>query len=205
MNHTPVSLRAELDDDAILGSALPGESWALWRTMLIASRGEPLTDSELCEYRRYTGRNEPPLEPAREFAAVVGRRGGKDKAVAALSTYLATCVNYPALVKGETGTLLIVAADLTQAATQFNYVRGTFADSPLLAPMVERETSDKITLTNGVEIVVRAASFRRLRGLTAIAAIISESAFFYQEGSSNPDVEIINSIRPMLLTTGGAL
>jgi hypothetical protein len=49
------------------------------------------------------------------------------------------------------------------------------------------------------------SDFRRLRGLTAIAAIVSESAFFYQEGSANPDQEIIASIRPMLLTTGGPL
>jgi hypothetical protein len=122
-----------------------------------------------------------------------------------LATYLSTCVAYPSLVRGEVGTLLVVAADTTQAQTQLNYIKGAFEVSPLLSPMVLRSTNDSVVLSNGIEISVRAASFRRLRGLTAIAAIVSESAFFHQEGHANPDVEIINSIRPMLLTTGGAI
>jgi hypothetical protein len=108
-------------------------------------------------------------------------------------------------VRGETGVLLVIAADMTQAATQLNYIKGTIDESPLLRDMVASETRDSLVLTNGIEIVVRAANFRRLRGLTAIGVIISESAFFFQEGHSNPDFEILNAVKPMLLTTGGSI
>jgi hypothetical protein len=52
---------------------------------------------------------------------------------------------------------------------------------------------------------VRTASFRRLRGFTCVAAICDECGFWYSDDSANPDVEIINAVRPMLATTNGPL
>jgi hypothetical protein len=53
---------------------------------------------------------------------------------------------------------------------------------------------------------VRGASFRRLRGVTALAVIASEAAFWYSdETSANADTEILNAIRPALATTRGPL
>ena len=34
-------MREALGDDALLGQCLPGDSWAAWRTILIAALGEP--------------------------------------------------------------------------------------------------------------------------------------------------------------------
>ena len=51
----------------------------------------------------------------------------------------------------------------------------------------------------------RAASFRRLRGQTCVAVIADEAAFWHSDESSNPDVEILNAVRPSLRTTGGPL
>jgi hypothetical protein len=53
-------------------------------------------------------------------------------------------------------------------------------------------------------IAVRAASFRSLRGLTCVAAVADEIAFWQcEDGSANPDVEILRAVRPTLLTTRG--
>src|SRR5262249_43660019 len=81
-----------------------------------------------------------------------------------------------------------------------------FEASPILRQLVANRTSDTLELTNGVSIEVRAASFRRLRGPTYVAVIADECAFWMSdEWSSNPDVEIINAVRPGLSTTGGPL
>jgi hypothetical protein len=38
------SLRAALEDPALLGKALPGDSWKAWRIILIAAMGEASVD-----------------------------------------------------------------------------------------------------------------------------------------------------------------
>ena len=53
---------------------------------------------------------------------------------------------------------------------------------------------------------MRASSFRRLRGLTCAAIIADEAAYWLaDDGSANPDTEILTACRPMLATTGGPL
>jgi hypothetical protein len=75
-----------------------------------------------------------------------------------------------------------------------------------LKQLVVSRNSDTLALTNRINIEVRAASFRRLRGPTYIAAIVDECAFFFNdEFSANADSEIINAVKPGLLTTSGPL
>jgi hypothetical protein len=54
-------------------------------------------------------------------------------------------------------------------------------------------------------IEVRSASFRRLRGISCVAVIADEAAFWHSDESANPDTEILNAVRPALATTGGPL
>jgi hypothetical protein len=69
---------------------------------------------------------------------------------------------------------------------------------------VEHATGVVIRLSNGIDIETRAASWRRLRGVTCIAAICDESCFWFSdETSANRDTEILQAIRPALATTGG--
>ena len=66
-------------DKRLLGSALDGDSWAAWRTMLIACMGEPLMPDEMETFTRFTGRTSSPPSRVEEAVFVVGRRGGKDQ------------------------------------------------------------------------------------------------------------------------------
>jgi hypothetical protein len=50
-----VSLRQALADPKLLGDALPGDSWAAWRTILIAAMGEELTSEEREVFAKLTG------------------------------------------------------------------------------------------------------------------------------------------------------
>ena len=97
-----ISIRKALADPLLLGDVLSGESWASWRTLLTAAMGEALTDDERATFARLTGREREPLRPVEELVAIVGRRGGKSRALATLAAYVGGLCEHD-LVRGETG------------------------------------------------------------------------------------------------------
>ena len=202
-----VSLREALADPHLLGGAMPGESWAVWRTLLIASVGEPLTTNERAVFAQLTGRDREPGQMVEELWAIVGRRGGKTRAAATLGAYIGTCLEVSALLApGERAVIPVLAASQKQASRAFAHIRGVLEHSPELSRMIASEpTADTIRLTEPVDIEVQPANFRTIRSITAAAAICDEVAFWQVEGSANPDAEILNALRPALATTGGPL
>jgi len=201
-----VTMREALADAGYFGTLLSGDSWQAWRALLIAIVGEELTDDERSIFKALTDRDSEPLEPVEEFWAVIGRRGGKTRAMALLAAYLAACVDHrESLAPGERGVIPLLAASVQQAASAFAFVEGIFAVAPNLKDLVDGATSDTLSLTTGVDIQVRPASFRTIRGITAIAAIADEIAFWRSDDSANPDKEILKALRPSLATTGGPL
>ena len=80
-DHTLISLRRALDDPNLLGDTLVGDSWLPWRALLLASQGEQLTDAERAIFQQLTGREHEPDHRVEEFIAVIGRRGGKSRAI----------------------------------------------------------------------------------------------------------------------------
>jgi hypothetical protein len=202
-------MRRALTDPNLFGLVLSGDSWLPWRVILIAAMGEPLTDDERVIYTKLTGgREREPLQRVEELTAVVGRRGGKSRAMAVLAAYVATCLDWSdVLVKGEKGIALVTAPNQKQAGVILDYAKAAIAESPLLRTLVIGETADNIELTDGISIEVRSSNFRRLRGPTYITAILDEVAFMLSEefGSSNPDTEIVKAIKPGLSSTGGML
>lgn len=202
-----VSLRKALDDQQLLGGALPGPSWQAWRVLLIAAMGEPLTRQERQLFKDLTGRESEPAAPVEELWNIVGRRGGKTRAAATIGVYIAClCDHTGVLAPGERGVLPILAASTEQATRAFQHVQGILRHSPLLGSEIDGEpTADTVRLRGGIDIQIRAANFRTIRGITAVAAIGDEVAFWSVEGSVNPDREILDALRPALATTGGPL
>jgi hypothetical protein len=173
---------------------------------LIAIAGEELTPSERAIFRTVTNREREPAEPVEEFWGVIGRRGGKTRAMAVLGAFVAACVDHRhVLAPGERGILPIIAVSTVQAATAFNFVSGIFAAVPDFKGLVESQTADTISLASGVDIQVRPASYRSIRGLTAVAAICDEIAYWRSDDTANPDREILKALRPSLATTRGLL
>ena len=104
------TMRQALDDPLLLGNILSGPSWECWRVMLIAIMGEALRDPERAIFAKFTGRDHEPGQRVEEFAAIIGRRGGKDRAMSALMTYLAACCDYrDVLAPGERGLVLCLS------------------------------------------------------------------------------------------------
>ena len=201
-----IAIRRALTDNNLLGGILQGASWRAWEILLIALMGEALTEDERSFFKDLTNRTKEPGTRVEEFVGVIGRRGGKSRAISVLATYLAGCCNYPTLVPGERGVLLIIAPDQRQAGIVLDYIEANFKQSPILAQLIESRVAGALRLNNSIDIEVRASEFRRLRGPTFIAVISDECAFYSTDGfSSNPDSEIINAVRPGLATTGGLL
>ena len=148
-----------------------------------------------------------PRRPVRACSLVlIGRRGGKDRGAAVVAAYVSGLVDWSGvLAKGERGIVLCIGADTKQAAVQRRYIEGVFDASPMLSSLVASKTAHGIELLNSISIEVRAANFRRLRGVTCVAVIATEAAFWLNETSANPDTEILNAVRPSLATTGGPL
>ena len=188
-----------MDDPAVFGHVFRNtDSWQAWRAFLAALFGLPLTPEQLVTYQRCTGRSMPPLTRAVEGWLVCGRRAGKSFILAVTAVFLAAFFDWrPHLNIGERGTIMIIAADRRQARTILRYVKGLLQSVPMLAQLIENERQESINLSNRITIEVHSASFRTTRGYTIVAALLDELAFWRNdEGSSNPDHEIINSIRP---------
>ena len=208
-----ISVRQALEDPAWLGSMLGAESFAVMRTLLIAAMGEPLTADEMLIFTQLTGRAETPGEAVEELWVIAGRRSGKTRAIGTLAAYLAGCCDYRAILgPGERGVLPIMAANMLQAAQCYNFLKGIFTGIPRFAALVESLggrnagiTSDTISLKNRIDIQVRPASFRTIRGITAIGIVAEECSMWQSDDSRNPDREILAAGRPCLATTGGTL
>jgi hypothetical protein len=107
------------------------------------------------------------------------------------------------LAPGEKGILPVLAATRTQAANAFNFITGAISSSPQRAQCI---TADTLSLATNIDVVVRPASFRSIRGSTFIAAICDECAFWRTEdNSASADIEIIRALRPGLLISKGPL
>jgi hypothetical protein len=126
-------MRQALDDPALLGSSLAGPSWRPWRVLLIAAMGERLTHCERTLFGQLTARPREPGKRVEELWAVVGRRGGKSRAMAVLAAYLGgLCDHTDTLAAAERGIVLCIAPDQKQAGIVLDYAEAAFAATPIL-------------------------------------------------------------------------
>jgi hypothetical protein len=106
----------------------------------------------------------------------------------------------PAMRRGDRATIFCLARDRDQARIALQYVKGFFEDIPELKNMVTRETRDGLELKNGSDIIVQTNDFRGVRGRSVLIAVLDECAFFRDETSSTPDIELVAALKPGTLT-----
>lgn len=199
-------LQAIDDPHLFAGAFRDAETWKSWRAVLCALFGLPMTQEQFELYQQCTGRSTAPAAVFNEAWLICGRRGGKSFTLALIAVFLACFRGWaPYLTAGERGYVVIVAADRKQARTIMGYVKAIIAQTPMLAELVARETVEELELTNRISIEVATCSFRTIRGRTIVAALCDEIAFWHDENSSNPDVEILAAIRPAMATVPGAM
>lgn len=201
-----LSMREALAEPELFGKLMAGDSWLGWRSLLIAAMGEPLTAEERTAFEALTGRPQEPLERVEEFWGVIGRRGGKTRAMSVLAVYLGTLIDYSkTLTVGERAMVAFMAASQDQAEVAFNYAHGIIMEAPVLQGMIQNQTASSLPLSNQIDLQIRPASKRTSRGPTYAAVIADEAAFWRSDESANPDTDILNAVRPGLATTGGPL
>jgi hypothetical protein len=71
--------------------------------------------------------------------------------------------------------------------------------------MIQRQEAESVDLSNRITIELHSASIRTIRGYTLVAAILDEVAFWFGEDHANPDMEIMEALRPAMATVPGAL
>ncbi|MFB9979450.1 terminase [Mesorhizobium kowhaii] len=196
-----------ISDPKLLGAALGDITpWQTWRTILKAAFGMALTTSEAAVFDRLSGGRRAPTKRVQELWVIAGRRGGKSRMAAAVSAYLAAFDDHRGkLAAGETGYVMALAPSKSQARTVSGYAEGFFQQSAILREQIEATTAEEIRLKGNVAIGVHTNSFRTVRGRTLLGAVFDESAFWRDETSASPDVEVYRAILPALATTGGLL
>ena len=196
-----------INDPQVFAPHFRGSTWSNWLVFLAALFGLPLTPEQSAIYTRFTSRTTPPTSPLQEAWLVVGRRGGKSFILAVIATFLACFKDWrPLLGPGEVGTIMIIARDRRQARVIKRFITGLLRSVPMLARTIESETQEIIELRNSVNIEIHTASFRSTRGYTIITALLDEVAYWdVDENSAEPDVEVINAIRPGMATVPGAM
>src|SRR5690606_1158382 len=109
-----------------------------------------------------------------------------DRAASVLATYLAAFVAWrPTLAAGERGLVVCIGADQSQANITRNHIEGAFRSSPVLSSLIEGTAADTVSLRNNIDVEVRSAHFRRLRGFTAVAINAPETAFWASDQTVN--------------------
>jgi hypothetical protein len=204
-------MRKALADPEAFGRVMAGSSRYGWRVLLIAAAGESLTDLERIAFTKLTGRPREPGRMCREIIIAAGRRGGKTQAMTIFAAWIAIFVDHrDVLAPGETGVVLVISRDQRAAKIVLDYLEGVLLSvdpekSPL-SGMIANRTQESLMLTNHVSVEVRPCSRVSVRGPTYVCAICDEIGFWFTEiNAANPDVEIISSVKPGLLTTSGPL
>ena len=186
-------------------AGLTGSSWEAWRAFWKSVFALPMTATDVARYRRHTDRKAPPAGPVSEAWMPIGRRGGKSRNAAIAALYLSISFDVSRLAPGELGVLPVIAADRKQARQVLGYLRALLAIEEL-QPYLSRELKDSVELSSGVNVEVHTASYRTVRGYTLIGAVLDEVAFWRtDDGSANPDTEVVAALRPGMATVPDAL
>lgn len=183
------------------------DTWKAWLTVLRAIFGLSIPEQDLPLFVELTGRQTPPATQAEEAFILAGRRSGKSRMAALIALYLAAFKDYDhCRAAGERISVVVLACDRRQSGVIFRYVQGIIGQVAMLQDLVERETADTISLSNGVDIEIATNNFRGgVRGRTIGACVLDELAFWRNELSTNPDYEVLNALRPAMATVSNPL
>lgn len=192
-------------DKKLLGRTFAGPTFSAWRTVAKVIDGAPLSRAELTLCQTLTDRRAAPQTPFSEAYLIKPRRAGGTLFAAALGLHAAMDDYRPRLGPGEVATVALIACDRRQARQLMNYVKGLIADSPLIAREVAAETVETITFSHRCQLEVHTTSFRSTRGYSYAAVVCDEMAFWRDEYSATPDIELIRAVRPGLSNLGGRL
>ena len=164
--------------------------------------GLPLDDAQREIFASVAGDRAPPVQRVR---GVLGHRRppfGQSRIAAALAVYIAAFHRHK-LAPASWATSSCCPHRAPNRLAVFNYAVSFLEDSPVLRQQIESVTTEEIRLTGNVAISVHAANYRSIRGRTLLGVIADESAYWRDETSAQPDVEIYRACAPALAAANG--
>lgn len=189
-------------------SWLGDDDWKPWIAALKAMRGEKLNKTEAKLFRECTKRKTLPTEPFLEAYLICGRRARKSAAMAMLAVYFSIYGKWKA-APGEELFAVVVAVSKSQAAIVKNYCEGILRSNPALERLIiatPDHESIKLEIDGQrITILCVSNSYRKIRGRSIIFACLEELAFWWDEASANPDLEVYRSIVPSMASNPQAV
>ena len=191
-----------LDHPEIFGRWFDGPSWVAWRTVEAAIFGLPVPDLDL--FKALTGRAEPPDRPASEAWIIAGRRSAKSRKAATVATYLSTIgtevLGYrQRLAPGERGVVLVMAVDKSQAQGSRSTTPGRISRPFRCSRRWSSATRARLSSSL---IACRWWSWRTTSGASGAGRwwrrSSTRSAYWRNEVTSNPDLEVYRAVKPAL-------
>jgi hypothetical protein len=201
-----VDIIQAIDDPELLAKFYQGTSWSMWRCVLKAAFCLPMKRFERIDFRAVAGNRRVPAKRVRELWAIVGRRGGKDSTAALVAVHAAVFGDYRSCLRaGEVPVVACIACDRDQAKIVLGYIKSMLREVPMFAPLIIAEDSESVTLATGVQISVQTNSYRAVRGATTCCCILDEVAYFRDEYSASPDIEVYRALVPGMATISTAM
>jgi len=196
-----------LDDPNLFGPSFAGTSWNAWRAVFKGAFGLASTMSPLeREVFQSLAKRDPPGRRVKELWIIAGMRAGKDSIASLIAAYAGAFVDYRGMLRpGEAASVICLACDRQQAKIVLKYTKAYFQNIKMLRRLVRRENSDGLELSTGAELTIATNTFRGIRGRSIACVILDECAFWRDESSSNPDVEVYNAIKPGTETIEGSM
>ena len=161
--------------------------------------GEALSDDERALFKQLTGRRErEPLRAHRGSRVVVGRRGGKSRAMATLPHTSPALPSRPR--SGRARRAALHCARPEAGGHRVGLLRWPPSrPSPILSQLIADRTPDALELDERHQRRGARCQLPPPRGPTYVAVVADEAAFWYgDEFSANADSEILNAVRPGL-------
>jgi len=203
-----VDIITAFEDEKVFGSSMREQkTWSMWKVFLktVFGLGDQITGEEFQLFKRFTGRDEKPMQQYEEIYCISGRQSGKTWICSLCCVYLAALTDFwsDKLSPGEKVILPLIAVDQKQAQQSLNYVKGILHSSPILEKRIINELTWEIELRNSVIIRVSAANWRTAtRGARYIGLLLDEAAFMKDQSHEYNAEAIISSVKPALLPGG---
>ena len=184
-------------EGVMVALGMSGPAWGAWRTVARMVDGTEFDASDVQTIRERTG-SEPPSDRISQFWGVCGRRSGKTS-MSAVCAIAWACRQYPRVVDPVVG---IIARTREQAKVAAGYVADFAGRLGLIAGEV---TTTAIPIKGGVTVRVL-PNTASVRGLTYVAAILDEAAYYdTAAGAAWSDADLLTAVTPGLATVRRSL
>lgn len=183
-------------------------TWRAWMTFFRALTGSRVrSEADLRLIRECTGLASPPNKPAKEAFLICGRRSGKSTISALLAVFYAIWGGWEKyLSPGERCKVFVIAVNMDQADVIIGKVKALLDLNSFMRSQVERMLKYSVKLKSGIDIEIKPASWRTVRGFSVGLLIMEELAFFrFESESVLRDKEIYTAIKPGMTTIKNSL